>query len=616
MNKINFDKILKLGLLSLNMILTLCYAKLIETQHSSNDAAIEEVQFEEEGTFSFPNQLHIGSGWLDGELANPVAVAVDSTNNVYVVDTLNHRVQKFSASGQHILSFGSYGFAQGQFNYPISIAIDQSNHIYIGESGRVQKFDSNGNHVFTISSYGNAIANQYFYSPTCIAVDSNYSVYIVDTIYKNVKKFDSNGGFIFKFDGTSGSHELTMPTMCGLNSNGDFYVSDPPMSRTTVIDSNGNFIKNIGAFSNEGLALNSNNDIYFYNSSGVLTGNQITKVNSNGDPLSQFQTLDILINFALSIRGNGLAVAPNGDIFIVRDRLHQVERYNSSGQFLNYIGSRTAQQSGATLYFPTATRVDRQGNVYVLDQMHSQVKKFSQSGNLIMSKTIDQLSTQSVDIQWPFATDKNSNWYLIDPDNSIVSKYDSNGQLILQFGQQGSGPGQLSSPRGVVINNKNQILITDNGNSRIVKFDTSGNYLGQFGQSGSRLDNDDLTDPRGIDIDKHGNIYVATNGLGVVKKFTPEGQFIKSIGYGVITGPTHVAVIDNDQIATIGFGDQSVTVTDQNNQLIRTFGGVNPGSTQFWSIKDISSDFSGNIYITLRNLGRVLKFDSTGNYIQ
>lgn len=595
------------------MILTSCYAKLIETQLTKNDAAIEEVQFEEEGTFSFPNQLHIGSGWLDGELANPVAVAVDSTNNIYVVDTLNHRVQKFSATGQFLMSIGSYGTAQGQLNYPVSIALDQSGHIYVGDSGRVQKFDSTGTYVTTFSSYGSA--DHQITSPACIAVDSQNSIYIVDAFNYYVKKFDLNGNFVFKFGGTTGPHPLTMPSVCGLNSNGDFHVSDPPMSRTTVIDSNGNFIKNLNN-SGEGLALNSNNDIYFYNSSGALTGNQITKVNSNGDLLSQFQTLDILITFALSIRGNGLAVAPNGDIFIVRDRTHQIERYNSSGQFLNYIGSRTAQQSGATLYFPTATRVDRQGNVFVLDQMHSQVKKFSQSGNLIMSKTIDQLSTKSVDIQWPFATDKNSNWYLIDPDNSIVSKYDSNGQLILQFGQQGSGPGQLSSPRGMVINNKNQILITDNGNSRIVKFDTSGNYLGQFGQSGAQLDNDDLADPRGIDIDKHGNIYVANNGLGVVKKFTPEGQFIKSIGYGVISGPTHVAVINNDQIATIGFGDQSIKVTDQNSQLIRTFGGVNPGSTQFWSIKDISSDFSGNLYITLRNLGRVLKFDSNGNFIQ
>ena len=39
-----------------------------------------------------------GSG--DGEFLNPVGLAIDSNGNVYVVDALNHRIQKFTPEGQ------------------------------------------------------------------------------------------------------------------------------------------------------------------------------------------------------------------------------------------------------------------------------------------------------------------------------------------------------------------------------------------------------------------------------------------------------------------------------------------------------------------------------------
>ena len=80
---------------------------------------------------------------LDGKFNNPQGIAVDASNNVYVVDTHFNRIQKFTSDGVFITKWGSQGTGDGQFYYPWDIAIDTSGNIYVTESSpnqRIQKF--------------------------------------------------------------------------------------------------------------------------------------------------------------------------------------------------------------------------------------------------------------------------------------------------------------------------------------------------------------------------------------------------------------------------------------------------------------------------------------------
>ena len=61
----------------------------------------------------------IGSDILaEGRFRLPGAVALDSSGNIYVVDTWNHRIQKFDSSGTFLAKWGSYGTGDGQFYRP------------------------------------------------------------------------------------------------------------------------------------------------------------------------------------------------------------------------------------------------------------------------------------------------------------------------------------------------------------------------------------------------------------------------------------------------------------------------------------------------------------------
>lgn len=76
----------------------------------------------------------------------PESVAIDGDGNVYVADSNNDRIQKFSSTGAFIAKWGSAGNGDGQFNDPTGISIDGNWNVYVADSGnnRIQKFTSSG----------------------------------------------------------------------------------------------------------------------------------------------------------------------------------------------------------------------------------------------------------------------------------------------------------------------------------------------------------------------------------------------------------------------------------------------------------------------------------------
>jgi tripartite motif-containing protein 71 len=69
---------------------------------------------------------------------NPIFVALDSSNNVYVTDVQQPRV-KFDRYGNYLTQWGSYGSGNGQFEYPQGIAVDSSNNVYVTDSGNAPR---------------------------------------------------------------------------------------------------------------------------------------------------------------------------------------------------------------------------------------------------------------------------------------------------------------------------------------------------------------------------------------------------------------------------------------------------------------------------------------------
>jgi len=85
---------------------------------------------------------------------------VDLAGNIYVADTRNKRIQKFTAEGSYIDEWGTYGKAPGQFDQPHDVALDPWGNIYVADAdgpdhnNRVQVFFNDEILAATWGSFG------------------------------------------------------------------------------------------------------------------------------------------------------------------------------------------------------------------------------------------------------------------------------------------------------------------------------------------------------------------------------------------------------------------------------------------------------------------------------
>jgi DNA-binding beta-propeller fold protein YncE len=85
-----------------------------------------------------------GSG--DGELFHPTNIALGPDGDIYVVETSNFRVQRFTAAGKPVRTYGAVGSTVGSFARPKGIAMDRAGRLLVGDAAfqNVQIFDNDG----------------------------------------------------------------------------------------------------------------------------------------------------------------------------------------------------------------------------------------------------------------------------------------------------------------------------------------------------------------------------------------------------------------------------------------------------------------------------------------
>ncbi|MCA9963880.1 MAG: CSLREA domain-containing protein [Anaerolineales bacterium] len=191
------------------------------------------------------------SGSGNGQFSTAAGLDVDTSGNIYVVDSSLNRVQKFDASGNYVTKWGTGGGSESQFNFPTYLAVSDAGLVYVSDTNnnRIQRFDSNGNfqrmwgrgvddgagtfqictatcQAGTLVSSG-GVGDGEMKHPRGLTIDDDGNLFVADTEYHRLQQFTADGTFLFKwgvFGGAEG--EFVLPYDVTIDTLGNISVTD------------------------------------------------------------------------------------------------------------------------------------------------------------------------------------------------------------------------------------------------------------------------------------------------------------------------------------------------------------------------------------------------------
>ena len=253
-------------------------------------------------------------------------LSVDDEGNVYVTDSGNARVQKFTSDGQFMGTWGVSGTDNGEFKKPTGIATYENNvYVVDTEQARIQVFDSTGQFLQSWGEFGSDHGE--LKKPTGIAISNDGVVYVADTENHRIQQFTTDGEFLSSFGIFGlGDGKLRTPVDVALGEN-YIYVSDP-----------GNY--------------------------------KIEKYNYEGISVASFD-----YNFGgSSIQPNGLTVDPDGNIYLADSSKHRIVKIDPEGNTLKIFGS-VGNDKGKFVQ-PKDVVLDDRGFLFVTEFGNNRIQKF------------------------------------------------------------------------------------------------------------------------------------------------------------------------------------------------------------------------------------------------
>ena len=327
------------------------------------------------------------------DLIAPFALAVDSSGNVYFAENGDSRIRRIDAKSLDISTVagnGTPGFSgdgstatSAEMNSPTGLAVDSSGNLYIADSlnRRIRKVASGGsistfagNGTFSYSGDGGPAGKAQLNTPQGVAADSSGNLYIADTLNNVVRKvspngtisnYAGNGGAGSSGDGSAAtSAQLNGPQGLALDAAGNLFIADTlnasaqlNLPSGVAVDANNNLY--IADFGNSRVRKVSTN-----NTIGTVAGNGAAGYSGDGG-----QAVKAQLNGP-----QGVAVDAAGNLYIADTENNLIREVSLDGRISTVAGNGVAGYSGdggqatnAQVGNPVGVAVDAAGNIFTVD---------------------------------------------------------------------------------------------------------------------------------------------------------------------------------------------------------------------------------------------------------
>ena len=145
-------------------------------------------------------------------------IRMNKDQEIFVCDSVNHRIQVFSTDLSLIRVIGKMGFGKGEFSGPYNLAFDKEGNLYVVENGnhRIQVLSPQGEHIRFIGGKGTVT----LYQPVSAAILGNH-IYITSRGNNCISVYKLSGEYVVSF----GEKEGTELECIDIDQDGFIYVT-------------------------------------------------------------------------------------------------------------------------------------------------------------------------------------------------------------------------------------------------------------------------------------------------------------------------------------------------------------------------------------------------------
>ena len=129
----------------------------------------------------------------------PSDVAV-ADERIFVTDLNSHTIKVLDKYTHKLINqFGKVGSKEGEFYFPTNLALGPDKLLYVTDTGnfRVQKFTQNGEYIRRYGSIGSGLGK--FARPKGLTLDRDGRLYVVDAAFENIQLMDNKGKLLLYF---------------------------------------------------------------------------------------------------------------------------------------------------------------------------------------------------------------------------------------------------------------------------------------------------------------------------------------------------------------------------------------------------------------------------------
>ena len=519
-------------------------------------------------------------------LNNVSAISVAPSGDLYVALAGGHQIVRIDSSGKVWLvagngQSGSTGdggpaIAATLIN-PVAIALDTSGNLYIadptaqvvrkvGADGIISTFAGNGHAAYT--GDGGPATKASLANPLALACDARGNVLIADNANSVVRSV-SPAGIITTIAGTGArgiatssglatQNPLSGPSGVAIDASGDLFIADTGNNMIQVVTPDGTMSRYAGKQSTSPFA-------------------------GTNDPT-------YALDAELSVP-TGLALDQSGSLYFIEHA--RVRRITPDGKIALYAGTGQASlagDGGLAIYADINVQgvaVDMNGNLLIADGYNNRVRIVDSSNGVIA--TIAGSGSPSF-VPQGLAVSGNLVYFSDIGSNNVWSIDLTSGSFHVFAGVGLSGSGvsgdsaiftKLNSPDGIAVDSAGNIYMADS-RSNVVREATAGGIIktiagnGSAGTSGdgSAATSASLNLPYGVAVDSQGNVFISERTGNVVRKVSLDGTISRVAGTGVGGSPSAETGIALAQNLNVPQGlamepDGSVLIADSGNNRVR-----------------------------------------------